>query len=53
MAIPAEQDNRVKIPNGTAAVSAQDDLDLGENRSLEKSGKASKIIAGIASPGKA
>ena len=34
MASAAEQDNRVKIPDGTAAVCA--DVALGENRSLEE-----------------
>ena len=34
MALLAEQDNRVRIPDGTAAVSAED-LSHGENRSLE------------------
>ena len=34
MALAAEQDNRVKIPDGTAAVCA--DVALGENQSLEE-----------------
>ena len=49
MAQLAEQENRVKIPDGTAAVSAEGDL-LGENRSLEQSGKAEEIRRGSNPP---
>ena len=42
MAVSAEQDNQVKILNGTAAVCAEDKA-LGENRSLGKPGKADLV----------
>ena len=42
MAGSAEQDNRVQIPNGTAAVNVRTYLQ-DESRSLEQSGKAEDI----------
>ena len=38
----AEQDNRVRSPNGTAAVCAEGSF-FGESQSLEKSGKAKEF----------
>ena len=46
----AEQDNRVRLPNGTAAVSSLVSL-LGESQSLEQSGKAKRYVGGYSLKG--